>query len=76
MDPQILQAVCQKVYMRFPQLSGVQPKIQRQNIGATMQRYLLVFRSHGQAANGKLIPFDVRVVSDEEGKILKLTTSR
>ena len=94
----VLQAVCQQVYVRFPDLTGKQPKIQRQNLpasadgidhdcvlhsqsdwnrsGSVQNQYLLTFRQQVLTANGHTMELCVRVVADESGKIIKLTTSR
>lgn len=80
MEPAALQAVCQQVYARFPNLREVQPKVERQrqteNVDPALSRYLLVFKTHLAAANGRTMLFVVRVTADAQGKILKLTTSR
>jgi hypothetical protein len=78
MKPSSIHNVSQHVTARFPQMSGVKPKIQSQTIPGvdTSSTYLLTFRSQSQTANGKTIAFYVRVVADENGQILRLTTSR
>lgn len=80
MQPASIQTVCQKIYARFPNLRGVRPKVERQrvtgNADPAMLRYLLVFKTQSVAADGKTMLFAVRVVADDKGRILKLTTSR
>lgn len=70
--------VCQQVYARFPQLQGVQPQVKNQvnPLEGSPPRYLLIFQIQSQTANGKAIVFRVRVVADERGQIIKMTTSR
>lgn len=80
MQPASVQAVCQQVYARFPNLRGVQPKVKPQGLpvgtAPAQSRYSLLFETQAPAANDKLMRFSVRVVADAQGKILKMTTSR
>jgi hypothetical protein len=80
MLPSSVQTVCKQVYARFPNLRGIRPKVERQqlpvNTDPTLLRYLLVFKTQSVAANGKTINFAVRVVADAQGSILKLTTTK
>jgi hypothetical protein len=80
MHPASIQTVCQQVYARFPNLRGVRPKVERQQLpGSTdpaLSRYLLVFKTLSVTANGKTTLFAVRVVADDQGSILRLTTTR
>ncbi|MDX9849635.1 MAG: hypothetical protein RBT01_03945 [Anaerolineaceae bacterium] len=64
--------IFQKVYQKFPEVAGKKPVRHNQPDGKT----LLVFKGEGKAANGTRIPRVVRVVIDQNGKILKMTTSR
>lgn len=84
MDPSVLKAVVAQVYRRFPEFSGCQPKVRLQDAPqpksiAIKPTYLLTFHStaRAQSATGsKALPRWVRVVVNEKGKILKVTTSR
>jgi hypothetical protein len=62
----------QKVYQKFPEVSGKKPTKRSQPDGKT----LLIFKGAGTAANGVKIPIVVRVVVDSNGKILKMSSSR
>ncbi len=72
MDAKTLAAVCNKIYQRFPDLKGAQPKIQSYD----GQRSLLIFKGSGVTADGHAIQRTVRVVVGPDGKIGKVTTSR
>lgn len=80
MHPTSIKVVCKQVYARFPNLRGVQPSVQRQavpaNASVDRERYLLVFKTNTSAEDGRKMLFSVRVVVDDQGSILKLTTSR
>jgi hypothetical protein len=72
MDHQIINSISQQVYQRFPEVKGSSPKVESQESG----RVLLVYSGSATAANGHSIQRIVRVVAAENGKIIKMTTSR
>ena len=84
LKPQVLQAVNQEICRRFPELRGVTPKIQERpasGSGASQPTYLLIYAAglEGKGPGAKstqVLPWNVRVVVDEHGKVLKLSTSR
>lgn len=72
MDRQALNSVCEQVYRRFPEVSGSQPKVQsRPN-----EQFLVVFTGVGHTADGRKITHTIRVVANQAGKIIKVSTSR
>jgi hypothetical protein len=84
MDTNVLKAVVTQIHRRFPEFAGVQPKVRKQDAPQPKsllapQTYLLTFHSLARAetsTGSKSIPRWVRVVINEQGKILKVTTSR
>lgn len=84
MKPQVLKAVIAQVQRRFPELAGCQPKVRLQHAPQPKSAgghltYLLTFQTTTQlhsATGDKPLQRWVRVVVDESGKILKMTTSR
>jgi len=68
----ILNDILEMVYQKFPEVSGKKPVKHNQPDGKT----LLVFKGEGKSENGVKIPRIVRVLVDQNGKILKMTTSR
>jgi len=84
MEPKVLKSVVTRIHRRFPEFAGCQPKVRLQNasqaktvvVGPT---YLLTFQSTAKAmtsSGSKDLPRWVRVVVTDNGKILKVTTSR
>jgi hypothetical protein len=67
-----LDEIYHKVYQKFPEVEGKKPVRHSQPDGKT----LLVFKGEGKSSNGIKIPRVVRVLIDQNGKILKMTTSR
>lgn len=79
MKSSAIQMVSKEVYRRFPDFAGVKPKVQAQesNAGAFVEKtYLLTFHHNAHLDSNKVLPRWVRVVVDESGKILKISTSR
>ncbi len=72
MDKSILNKICAQVYSRHPEVRNTQPKVTEQDAG----KYLLIFTGTAFGANGKPIPRTIRVVADETGKIIKISSSR
>jgi hypothetical protein len=72
MDSGAKNRVCSSVYLQFPEVRGANPSVS----SLPGDKYQLIFRGKAKAADGKIIPRTVRVTANEEGKILKLTTSR
>ena len=80
MDKEIVTSINKKVYRRFPELNGKAPKIQSQNTHAknegSLCTYLLIYSGTVRISGNKTMPRLVRVVVNEKGKILKISTSR
>ncbi|OGO36663.1 MAG: hypothetical protein A2W35_20985 [Chloroflexi bacterium RBG_16_57_11] len=85
MDPKLLQNVSQEIYRRFPELLGRRPRVQavkpgqnREDWGSILgeAKHLLVYSGRAVTSTGKQMPFIVRVVVNEQGKILKISSSR
>ncbi|MBE0408760.1 MAG: hypothetical protein IBX69_03400 [Anaerolineales bacterium] len=79
MDTKLIDNISQQVFRRFPDVTGSKPKVRLQTKpgGASSSKtYLLTFTGKAVTPNGKSIPRYVRVIADENGKILKMSTSR
>lgn len=72
MEANIKSAVCNSVYRQFPEMKNASPSVKL----LPGEKYQLIFHAKAQAADGKTITRTVRVVADENGRILKLSTSR
>lgn len=71
MDHTLLHPINQEVYRRFPELRGVKPKMQK-----LAENTLLIYQSQVCLPDNKLLQRSVRVVVNEQGKIVKISTSR
>ena len=82
MDPTIIKNISAQIYRQFPEMVGVQPKARLQPApesnggGSRIKTYLITFNTQVRLESGKSMPRWVRVVVNEKGKVLKVTTSR
>jgi len=77
MNQELLNRVNQEIYRRFPEVKGKRPKVQAQNTQrASGSSYLLVYHNQVKTEDQRLLTRNIRVVINETGKILKVTTSR
>ncbi len=76
-----LAAIARQVCAQFPEMKGARPSVQSQAgaksaSGSSDPRFVLTFKGQGQGPGGQTIQRIVRVVADERGKVLKISTSR
>jgi hypothetical protein len=81
MHPEIIEEICEKIYRKFPEVSGVKPKVRKQPVPKDSPKqkepvYLVTFNTQVRGPGGKAIPRWVRVTASSSGKIKKTTTSR
>lgn len=81
MDPELVKSISQKTYRRFPEFDGIRPKVRKQPLPqgqgySQTTRYLLTYQIQASGPGGISIPRWVRVVANENGKIIKTTTSK
>ena len=89
MDTRLIQSVNREIYRRFPELDGCTPRVTPYRavqtrsprprfglrLGARPPAYLLVYHGRRVTSTGKATPYIVRVVVEENGKIVKTTLS-
>lgn len=75
-----IDSISRQIYRQFPEVANTQPAVQNQAgakaVGSGSDRYLLTFKGRGQGPGGQTIQRIVRVVADERGKVIKVSTSR
>jgi len=72
MDLKVIENICKQVYKKFPEVAGVKPVLSER----PENQILLVFKGTALTADGRTIARTVRVVTDNAGKVVKMTTSR
>ncbi len=79
MDQHTLQHISQEVYRQYPEFKGVRPKVQTQGStakGSGASTFLLTFQQEVVLPDRRKLNRMLRVVADENGKIIRVTTSR
>lgn len=77
MKTETVQVISKQIYRRFPEFKGVKPKVRSQQTSkTTSQTYLLTYATRAKIAEDRFLERWVRVVVDESGKIIKISTSR
>jgi hypothetical protein len=75
-----LETISRQVYRQFPEVRDARPVVQTQagakSAMGSSGRYVLTFKGRGQGPAGQTIHRIVRVVADDRGKVLKVSTSR
>jgi hypothetical protein len=76
MDSKIIQKISSRVFRQFPEVAGTTPKLRALTSTQSSPGYVLTYQAKVSAATGKSLSRFVRVTVDENGKIIKITTSR
>lgn len=71
MNPEAVSKVCKRIAVRYPRLEGKRPKVTAQGVN-----FLLTFKMSDALPGGKSIEQTIRVVADEQGNTLKISTSK
>lgn len=72
MEKSTLDKVCKIVYKQYPTIKGQAPAVSKRG----EDRYLLIFSGSGKTPDGMNIQQRIRVVSTEDGQIIKTSMSR
>lgn len=78
MNDKSLKSISSKVSRQFPEVAKSKPKVQRQSgqkTKSSTSTYLITYRGKALTADGKSINRVVRVTADDDGKIIKISTS-
>lgn len=77
MNPKLLNQISKKVYAQFPELNGKRPKVaQSKTVTKSDGNFVLTYSGVAKGIGGRSIPRHVRVVVNQSGKIIKMSTSR
>lgn len=77
MDTKKIKEITQRVYQRYPSLRGISPQVREVFVPEIGQkRFTLTFRKVSITENNKRIPKWIRATVNEQGKILKISSSK
>ena len=76
-----IDSISSQIYRQFPEIRDARPNVQNQPGAKSAAsggpgRYVLTFKGSGHGPGGQTINRIVRVVADDRGKVLKVSTSR
>ncbi len=70
-----IDAICKRVYARFPELQGARPQVKPQQANGR-ELFLLRFEARVNLSDGNTMRTAVRVIADVDGKVVKMTSGR
>jgi hypothetical protein len=76
MDQDAKKRIARQVSRSFPEMDGVRPSVRQQGGKNGHQQYLLIFKGKADLPGGKQMSRIVRVVADQSGNIIRMSTSR
>jgi hypothetical protein len=77
MDRDAIEKVNRKVSRQFPEMKSVHPSIKAEsNASKSKKSFSLTYKGKANLPNGRTISRVVRVVADENGKVLRMSTSK
>ena len=72
----VITKVQKQVSKQFPEMAGSKPTVKQQSSREGHEQFLLTFKGKADLPGGRKINRVVRVVVDERGHILKMSTSK
>jgi hypothetical protein len=76
MDKSTLAKLTQQVIRKFPEMEGVRPSMKRTCDSNNGEKYELTYKGSASLPGGKTMRRVVRVIADEKGRILRMSTSK
>ena len=77
MDSDAIAKVGRQVVRNFPEMAGVRPTVKRQTAPASgPEQFVLTYKGKVSLPGGKQLARIVRVVADDRGAIVRISTSR
>jgi hypothetical protein len=80
MNQTLYKKVIDQIYRRYPEFTGARPKVRLQKSTASQNGgngiYLFTFQKNVPIDDNKILPRWMRVMVNQQGKILKVSTSR
>jgi hypothetical protein len=81
LTPQAIKTITKYIYERFPDIAGSKPRVQQRPVSKSKSAlpegtYLVTFQKTAHSLQGTAIPRSVRVIVNQKGEILRVSTSR
>lgn len=75
MDKKLIDRISRKVAQSFPEMRGVRPKVKREQRSSGLC-YHLTYKGTAELPGGRTIKRVAHVLADEDGKVLRMSTSK
>jgi hypothetical protein len=76
-DRSTVSKISKKVFKRFPEMTGIRPKVRRQSKPKNgKDQFLLTYQGQVELPGGRKMKRVVRVVVDASGRVIRMSTSR
>lgn len=77
MDQDVVKRVSNKVAKQFPEMKGKKPTVRQHSRSAKKKlKFELTYKANVELPGGRRLQRIVRVVADEKGKIIRMSTSK
>jgi hypothetical protein len=77
MDKKIISKLSDRVSKKFPEMVGVRPIVKPEADSKNgTQKYLLTYKGQAALPGGKKLKRIVRVIADERGRVIRMSTSK
>lgn len=76
MDTSTLEKITRKVVRQFPEMKGVKPTVSSGKRSGELQHYTLTYKGTAELPGGRSMRRVVRVQADENGNVLRMSTSK
>ena len=76
MDQATIQKLTRAVGKKFPEMNQSKPSVRKQSSTKGDVQFLLTYKGKVELPGGRKISRIVRVVADERGRIIKMSTSK
>ncbi len=76
MDDDTLARVAKKVTRQFPEMEGAKPSIRKERTPTGQIQFVLTFRGKASLPGGRTMQRVVRVIVNDSGRVIKMSTSK
>lgn len=79
MNQKLINKISKTVYKKFPELRGSRPMVKQEAQAKSMQaepKFILTYKGVNVDPSGRKFPRNVRVIADQRGEIVRISTSR
>ena len=76
MEDRAIKKVTRKVTRQFPEMKGAQPTVRRRSGSGNKKQFELTYKGKVEVPGGRTLRRVVRVVADEGGGVIRMSTSK